>query len=165
MSKKRIIFFLVIVGVIVAVYALYVGLSSNSLKEVSIENTSGSEAEDILVDITNLGEYPTITNGREQNDLSTALITKLKKNSVSESVNGVVRVNTVQTVQQPYEGSDGPASIPTTSFIIDLESIKQSYNVSWSGGNEYPYNILTVTCLGESQAIYKEFKCVDDEDN
>lgn len=148
-----------------AIYALYVNLSSNSLKEVSLENSTVSKEQNISVDITNIDEYPTIISGRAQSDLSTALVTKLKKNSVSDSVSGVVRVNTVQTVQQPYEGSDGPASIPTTSFIIDLASVKQSYNVSWSGGSEYPYNIITVTCPDDSQVVYKEFKCVDDEDN
>lgn len=62
---------------------------------------------------------------------------------------------------------DDKTHIHTVKFIVDIASLKQSYDVSyqWPDGDTYASNLdewgTTVRCLPADKVIYKDFSCKD----
>ncbi len=60
---------------------------------------------------------------------------------------------------------DSATTIRSGNFIVDMESIKQSYSVQYSYSTDEDANIggnpIVVSCLPKEQLIYGDFKCTD----
>lgn len=88
---------------------------------------------------------------------------------ISNGINDDSKISdaTIRNGSYSQSISDPQLSIYVTNFIVDIPSIKQSYNVqdTWSPLSTdvthlYDYTTL-VTCLDSSQLIYGNFNCTD----
>jgi hypothetical protein len=75
---------------------------------------------------------------------------------------GSIRATSFETRYTEYTVSDPPINVPTVTYIVDIPDAKQSYMVSKSGGENYPYNILYVLCVPKEQTKYADFGCKDE---
>jgi hypothetical protein len=75
---------------------------------------------------------------------------------------GTIRAETFKTTYTSYQESSPAVDVPTVKYIVDIPEAKQSYFVSRSGGEDYPYNILYVVCVPKEQMIYADFGCRDE---
>jgi len=102
------------------------------------------------------------------NNLKADLFSMLNKNS-SSTVNNETTKATIRSGSVTSEKDDNENS-RYYSFIIDVDSLRQSYRVqmNWSydkDGNAIPYGgyPTIISCLFDTdEAIYGDFKCVDD---
>lgn len=100
----------------------------------------------------------------DQDHITANLYETIKSNLAADidvPVSGVKIRN--DSIQSSYDKDE---KIHTVDFIVDIDSIQQSYNihVEWHDSKKYvdgyPY---VITCLNESQEIiYPEFACSDD---
>lgn len=119
------------------------------------------------VDIANLSTY---TQGKPTDKDSIDLIKNylykiIKLNTPNSSPEKITDISIRDgSFSQEYAKDD---KLHTVNFIVDIPSLKQSYNVSYqwidSGGNRDSigeYGTI-VNCLKEGKVIYREFKCKD----
>jgi len=118
--------------------------------------------------IKNLGTY---TQGKPSNKDTLNYIEHALYTTVNLNVDEPVKDKSIQDVMvrdgsfsQEYHNDK---SIHTVKFIVDIESLKQSYDVSyqWSDTDKYSPNLdewgTAVRCLPKDKLIYKDFDCKD----
>lgn len=157
LSKRKIIIIVIVLITIIAIaVASIVYISSNK------RNSYGGELQ-----IANLDE---VTNGRPSDQdtleyIKYDLYRVVNKNNTppveSNSIKDIlIRENSFQQNQDTIKG------VNDVSFIVDIESLKQSYLVSyqWSIGKDRS-NLdewgTVVKCLPIEQLIYGDFNCKD----
>lgn len=121
------------------------------------------------LEISNLGEY---TSGKPSNKDRINLIKHSLYKTVSFNVDHELGNNSIRDVlirkgsfSQIY---DEDQRVHTVTFIVDIKSLKQSYNVSYQWPDEDATNEhineygTQVTCLPLDKLIYGNFDCVDE---
>lgn len=111
------------------------------------------------VKISNYSDYvkniPNTEKSKLEENLNITVNLNIDKEKIPDGTNAVIRKNTYK--QDLSEG------VHTTSFIVDIENIKQSFKLT----NRYSSDGLvsdythTVDCLDREYVIYTEFKCKD----
>jgi len=155
-QKKLLIITLSFVLLVILASAVYWYISSRN-------NPEG----DSLV-IKNLDSY---TQGKPSNKDTLNYIEHMLYTTVNLNLNKPVKDKSIEDVMvrdgsfsQEYNQSK---SVHTVKFIVDIQSLKQSYDVSyqWSANNKYSSGLdewgTTVKCLPKDKLIYKDFKCRD----
>lgn len=156
--KNRVILILVISLVVLA--GLFVLLKPGGSDEGSDEpkkQTSG------IVQIDNAEDFSTWLEG-DQTKVEQTLYDRVKSYTTSPLAlyHGLIRAESFKTTHTMYDESGEAIEIPTVKYIVDIPTAKQSYFVSKSGGEDYPYNILYVLCVPKEQMIYNDFGCKDE---
>ena len=135
---------------------------------IYLANREPDEPDGSYFDIANIDEYTEgqPTDKERLNYIKQALYAVINMN-LSEPVpsNSVFDINIRDgSFTQQY---DEEKDVHTVDFIVDIESLKQSYNASyqWSDTNKYSENIdewgTVVKCLPEDKLIYGDFDCKD----
>lgn len=130
-------------------------------------NGRGNPEGDSLI-IKNLGTY---TQGKPSNKDTLNYIEHALFTTVNLNTNPPVKDKSVEDVMV-RDGSfsqsyDKEKSIHTVKFIVDSESLRQSYDVSyqWSDRSKYSPDLdewgTTVRCLPKDKVRYKDFTCRD----
>jgi len=159
MSPKKAILiisvsFIALVGILSAVYMYFNNNSTNSHGEyLDIENideyTQGKPSDEDTLDYIKHALFTTVNLNTDQ---------PVESRSITDIV---VREG---SFSQKY---DEDRSIHTVEFIVDIESLKQSYRASyqWSDENRYSEHIdewgTAVRCLPVDELIYGDFDCRD----
>jgi hypothetical protein len=136
--------------------------SRNAYDPTETLTNSASESKVI---ITNADDYSTWFDTNRIPDVESALYARVKQSAklTAASYDATIRKDSLQTTYNTYNGGDGPSQVPTVSFLVDIPKASQSYKVTFSGGDGYPYNILHVLCPDPSQLVYGNFGCKDPE--
>ncbi len=156
-ANKKLLFIIGAVVFIIASILLVIQLSLTST------NPNGDQLE-----ISNLNEY---TNGKPSNRDRLDFIKHNLLEVVNLNVDTPVENESIKDVVV-RKGSftqkfDNEKDLHSVKFIVDIKSLKQSYNVSyqWVEGNEFSSEVdeygTLVTCLPVSQLKYGDFNCVD----
>jgi hypothetical protein len=135
------------------------------MRDRSDNSADESEIRASAVTLENFGDYNLSISDSTLATIENTLFNRVRKYSSdpSRGYTGTIRKNTTTTTYVKYEGSDTPINIPTVKFLVDIPKVKQTYEVSLSGGEEYPYNILYVLCPNKTQLKYPGFGCVNED--
>lgn len=157
-NNKKLRPLFIIVGVVLLVAAVFYAIYINTM------NPYGDS-----LDISNLDEY---TAGKPTNDDRVNLIKHNLYDAVQFNSKDKIANNSIKDIviregsfSQDYDDS---IKVYTVNFIVDIESKKQSYKVSyqWTDipeAKEYVDEYGTqVTCLPVDELKYGDFKCVDE---
>lgn len=131
-----------------------------------VNGRSNPEGDSLV--IKNLGTY---TQGKPTNKETLNYIEHSLYTTVNLNLDKPVKDKSIEDVIV-RDGSfsqdfDSKTSIHTVKFIVDIASLKQSYDVSyqWSSKDKYSPNLdewgTTVRCLPKDKVIYKDFVCKD----
>lgn len=129
----------------------------NDTPTTSTPTTSGT------IQLTNASEYAPRLDISALPNILAGLNTQLGKDGLNllENKPATIRKGTFVQTFSAYEAVTPPIQVPTIVFTVDIPSVKRSYDVRLSGGYQYPYNILYVTCPSPSELIYGAFNCND----
>lgn len=101
-------------------------------------------------------------NGRKNNGATYNLIRNRLYKRIIENNGDIAQVNSAVIRSGTFE-YDSQENVTTVKFIVDIESIKQSYQVSYQWGDEDyldEYGTI-VSCLPKKSLIYGDFNCQD----
>lgn len=152
-DKKRLVILISIVGIFLLLLAV--------LLLIFFPRSSGYEG---AIRINNYDSYVKNLPSSERNAMEATLY-----ETVSQNLDNGTNVHTVSDaiIRNESYSQSFDKKIYTTSFIIDIESIKQSYeiknvysrlSVEESGLHDYTSLVL---CLDKAKLIYGEFTCKD----
>lgn len=157
--RNRIIFSLVIATIIIAAIIVLVMPSGKKEPPVVV-----SHAESSSVILTNAQAFSSWLDAEQIPDIEKDLYKRVAKYTTSPEAtyDGTIRRESFKTVHNDYDDNGTTVSVPSTTYIVDIPGAQQSYVVSFSGGDEYPYRILYVTCVKADQLKYGDFGCTDE---
>lgn len=131
---------------------------------VNTRNKYGNQLE-----ISNLSSYTAgkATDGDRVDLIKHYLYETVKYNSKKRPANNSIKDIVIRkgSFSQKY---DKTTNVYTVNFIVDIASLKQSYDVSyqWQEGSAYNQTVneygTQVTCLAIDKLIYGDFNCVDE---
>lgn len=159
MKPKQTIALLAVIAA--GMLVLIMWLISSALNHKSTPAGSGEISG---VTVTNIGQYVndlgSTTISTIQDTLYQRVLTNYK-GAPTNHYDAIVRPGTYTKQLNNYGVDDPPEKVPSVTFMVDIPSVKESYSVSFSGGDSYPYKILYVVCPQPDQLMYGDFNCVD----
>lgn len=159
--KNRKLTLIILAGLVVIVLAIWLtpAIIKMFKKEPEIDYGPGVEIVDLKKQISDIPDDYV-------KNLEADLYIAIKKNSSSvdsEGTKAQIRAGSIKSTDDADEKSY------YRSFIVDIESLKQSYRVqlNWAlgeDGSTIPYGYpIVVSCLFTTdEAIYGDFGCMDD---
>lgn len=154
--KRTILTVSILLGIVVSVVALFIYLLTR--------NPYGDE-----LSVSNLSSY---TSGKPSRKNSVDAIQRNLFLTVGKNVTDSTKVNSIKDVYIRkgtfVQNFNSASQVHTVSFIVDIKSLRQSYNISyqWSdnGSRKYIDEYGTrVSCLAIDKLIYGDFDCVDSQ--
>lgn len=111
------------------------------------------------IDITNFEQYVTNLTENERINIERALYNVVALNNVTTDGAFMDKA----TIRESSYEQDFNEDVYTTSFIVDMPTLKQSYKISnlYSSIVELTSYQTVATCLSEDKLIFGEFDCVD----
>jgi hypothetical protein len=159
MKSRRVAVFTVISVVLVLFFMLSILLRSGGDKAVEQQTDAP-----LAMKITNIDKYGGSLDDTTVTAIQNTLYQRVESNyhgTLATHYDAMIRTGTFTTQYHDYAITDPPQKVPSVTFIVDIPAVKESYNVSFAGGEGYPYRILYVTCPQTDQLIYEDFGCVD----
>ena len=95
-------------------------------------------------------------------DATESYLYNVTKMNVNDSVN-VSKISDAH-IRDGSDTQEEQSGVYTGSYIVDMESIKQSYGVSYTYSDDDSKmggNPIVIQCLPKEKLIYGEFKCTD----
>lgn len=139
--------------------------SANTTPTTAKTDPTADKPTGPAVNITNAEQFSTWINTNHFAATEEQLYTEVQKYSATPQSNysATIRSGTFKTTYD--ESTDGSGtSIPTVTFVVDIPEAKQSYVVTQSGGDNYPYDILHISCPSQAQLKYGDFGCKNEEE-
>jgi hypothetical protein len=121
-------------------------------------NDAAIDPESTGLIITNANQYTDKLDGLSLASIQGETYRRLVTYGQEGTYQGTIRPGSFHVTYSTYQS----AQIPQYEFLIDIPTAKQSYSVSYSGGPQYPYNILYVLCPSANQLRYGDFGCKDE---
>ncbi len=155
LSRKKVIIAIVLFILVVCIIAITSNIKSS-------ENRYGDHLE-----IANLDQY---TKGAPSNKDSLDYIKYDLLRTVNKNVKEPVQNDSIKDIlirdNSFKQEKDEDTKVYTVSFIVDIKSLKQSYNVSYQWSESGKKDNLnewgtTVKCLPKDQLVYGDFNCKD----
>lgn len=152
-------------SVLIALIALFVAGSIAIIIYSIFENTKSPYAQHM--GIANLQDY---TAGQPTDHDALAYIEYALYNTISYNVDRTLKNNEITDIlirtgsfSQDYNDS---TKIHAVHFIVDIESLRQSYDVKYEWSDDHSLENLSeygtiVSCLPVDQLIYGDFNCQD----
>jgi hypothetical protein len=115
------------------------------------------------ISVNNYDKYIKNLPTDRKNSINSALYKIVATNSQTDNIN--VNDATIRDGSAKYS-YDRTTNVNSGSFIVDMESIKQSYMISYEWSSDSKNSNLSgysaiATCLASADFIYGEFGCVD----
>jgi hypothetical protein len=157
---RRRVFFIFIAGIVTFIAALVFLLTRQP--GTNDQNNTLPRADAPGLTITNAGQYSDRLDLAVFTDIQKLAYERVKFYGDPGKYQGVVRENSFKVTYHDYDATTPPTKVPRVEFILDIPEAKQSYDVSFAGGDGYPYSILYVLCPDASQLKYGDFGCTDE---
>jgi hypothetical protein len=159
--SRRLKIIILVVLLVAAGIVVFVTTSSKSRYDPT-ENITNSASQP-HVTITNADDYGTWFDTNHIPAVESAIYKRIKDSIdlPASNYNAVIRQDSLQTTYHPYEGGGSTTQVPTVAFLVDIPSASETYKVTFSGGEGYPYSILYVLCPSSNQLKYGDFGCKD----
>jgi hypothetical protein len=153
LSKNQKIAILLTVAVLFVSVIIYISI-------ISSQNQYGNG-----VNINSLDSTVNNISKERKDSIKTTLYNTIKSNSITESE--IKKISDAKIRKDSnLQNYDKNIKLYTGSFIVDIESIKQSYLVQYtyspsSNSEDLGGNPTSVSCLEKSKLIYGDFGCKD----
>lgn len=126
---------------------------------LALVNIFSNNKQEDIIDIANFKDHVTNLPSTERDNIEQALydVVKLNNGGINEA-----SINDATIREGSYEQSFDN-DIYSTVFIIDLPTLRQSYQITnfYSSSVQLTSYTMLATCLDENQLIYGDFECVD----
>lgn len=156
-NKRKIL----IVGLVVVLLGITIALATH--RQAGVDNSSADPRQGLVV-LENAYYYGSSLDTSDIKSVQQELYRQVKKYGGMKSYYaGTIRQGSFATTYGQYDGTTPPIQVPMSTYIVDISGVEQSYVVSLSGGPNYPYDILHVTCPTTDQLKYSSFGCVNEE--
>lgn len=147
--------FLAIVGVVVAlVVVIVVALLLRGDPTITIEKVSQAETKQNLVDF---GSVSSNFSAEEKDTITQGLVDYIQPSNSKVDLGN----NSIVAREGSYNKTLFEGKIPVVTTMFDVKELKSTYKLRWDGGEDYEFNILSVSCAEKSEQKDSTWECID----
>jgi hypothetical protein len=157
----------VFLGVGVVLVGIIILLTNNTNPPATTSSQPATPAANSSIQTVQLANISTIAgqlDSKTIDSIESELYQRIMQNSNPAQVTyeGTIRAGSFTAKSSEYSNGSNYQQVPTYTFLVDIPDVQQTYSVSFSGGDGYPYSILYVLCPTPDQLIYPAFTCSDE---